>query len=366
MGSGNVYHSQSIASMNESKGNWMTEEKIRDFYKSLAEIKRTSIIKECFHPNKNECKGDIKQSHSIQRNGRLSVIESEVNGNNSVYTFTSVIPSDNSPIGDLKPIGKGEASTFFGFCDYHDTTLFSPIENFPFDINNDKHCFLHSYRSFAHSYHRKYEELKTVTCDNILTRNTPKSDLLLQKKGIEIGIKQMEERKKYLDKSLEKEQFDNLDYLTYTKEGIYPFAVSSMMSPKVSYNNKPMNNHIDFNVLYSHPMITFLPDTTSTIVIIAAFPDDKKSVNLLDELELLDDLKLEKAITSLIIANCENTFFSPKFWNYLSPKEKRILLDEFVSNTNELKYNDLFFISEFNFFDSKYEMTNLNNHLGKM
>jgi hypothetical protein len=345
--------------MNKKDENWMTEETKRAFYKSLAEIKRTSTIKECFHHNKSECKDPIKQSHSIQRNGKLSVIESEVKGNNSVYTFTSVIPSDSSPIHDLKPIGKGEASTFFGFCDYHDTTLFSPIENFPFDINSDKHCFLHSYRSFAHSYHRKHEELKSISADNVLTRNTPKEDIALQKKGVEIGIRDMAERKKYLDISLDTEQYDNLEYLVYSKEGIYPFAVSSMMSPKVSYYNKPMNNHIDSDVPYSHPLITFLPDEKSTIVIIAAFPNDTKAVNLLDELGSLNDWKREKAITSLIIANCENTFFSPKFWNSLTKKEKRLLLDEFVINTNELKYNDSFFISRFNFFDRRYEITNL-------
>ncbi|MCW3083674.1 MAG: hypothetical protein JWP12_1040 [Bacteroidetes bacterium] len=32
----------------------------------------------------------IKQSHSIQRNGRLSIIEGDVNGQQAIYTFTEV------------------------------------------------------------------------------------------------------------------------------------------------------------------------------------------------------------------------------------------------------------------------------------
>ena len=120
-----------------------------------------------------------------------------------------------------------------------------------------------------------------------------------------------------------------------------------------------MNNHTDPNIPFSQPMITFLPDKNKTIAIIAAFPEDEKAIRLLDELDELFDYHLEKAITSLIIANCENTFFSPLFWNSLSKREQRILLDEFLDNTMNPKYIDKFFISKFNFFNPKYENSRL-------
>ena len=88
-------------------------------------------------------------------------------------------------------------------------------------------------------------------------------------------------------------------------------------------------------------------------------PDDTKAINLLDELAELSDLNLEKAITSLIIANCENTFFSPKFWDKLSSKERRLLLDEFTANTESMEYHNKFFKSKFNFFDDRYEISKL-------
>jgi len=129
-------------------------ELLREMKSRMSTYKKESRIKECFHPNKEECEGKIKQAYSIQRNGRLSIIESEVNGNNCVYTFTSCKSSAENMMEDLVPIGKKEASTFFGFCDFHDSTLFSPIENNKFD-KSSKHLLLHSYRSYAHSYHRK-------------------------------------------------------------------------------------------------------------------------------------------------------------------------------------------------------------------
>lgn len=334
---------------------------IEEFNRNASDAKKVGIIKDCFHHNKDECKGKIKQAHSIQRNGRLSIIESEVKKNLSVYCFSNFKSDEKFLMSDLVPIGKKEASTFYGFCDFHDTNLFSPIENFAFDIDSTMHHFLHSYRSFAHSYHKKKEELNywnnfdKTKFDDMM----PEEIKSYMKWGNNIALAELEKVKAYLDNSLENKKWDNLEYLVYEKEGLYPFAVSSQMSPKVTYNGTSMNNHENPVIPYENPIITFLPDINSTFVIIAVFPYEKKAIKLIRELEKLNDFKLEKAITSLIIANCENTFFSPLFWNKISKKGQRNLLNEFIANTSSTKYNNKFFNSYFNFFDEKFEINEL-------
>jgi len=322
-------------------------------------FKNESKIEECFHHNKNECKGVIKQAHSIQRNGRLSIIESDVNGNKCIYTFTSHKSTIDNLLDDLVPIGKKEASTFFGFCDYHDTNLFSPIENFKFD-KSSKHLFLHSYRSYAHSYHRKQEEFKIYNNPNSeFVKSLPKDVVEYMKIGVQMGVDDSKHYKNQLDIALENEKYDFFKYLVYEKDGLYPFAVSSQISPRVTYQNKPMNNHLMPDEPWSQPILTFLPDQTTTFVILAVFPDDKNGEILLEELKQLTSLQLEKAITSLIIANCENTFFSPKVWNKLNKNQRRILLDEFAVNTQTDKYQNAFFHSRINFLSEYFEIKNL-------
>lgn len=110
-----------------------------------------------------------------------------VNGNLSVYTFTEYVPGADRMHKTLKPIGKGVASTFFGFCDHHDTELFKEIENKPFD-ESDEHCFMHSYRSFAHSYHLKKEELKGYSSKSKFVDILPKKYVMQMIAGLNISI----------------------------------------------------------------------------------------------------------------------------------------------------------------------------------
>lgn len=338
----------------------MTESELfRELTSKKRSFRNESRIRECFHHNKSECNGKIKQAHSVQRNGRLSIIESEVDGNNCIYTFTSHKSTALNWLDDLVPIGKKEASTFFGFCDFHDTNIFSPIENFRFD-KSYKHLFLHSYRSFAHSYHKKHEESKIYNDPNsTFVKSLPTEWVETMKIGLLMGISDANHFKHKLDEAIEHENYDFFRYLVYEKKGLYPFAVSSQISPPVTYKNKPMNNHLNPNEPWSLPLLTFLPDIDTTFVIIAVFPSDKNGGILLDELEELESKELEKAITSLIIANCENTFFSPKVWNKLNQKQKRILLDEFAINTETEIYKNKFFNSRINFLSDYFEIKNL-------
>lgn len=340
----------------------MTPEEIKnktiELRKALSDFKKTGRITECFYHDKTKCNGDIKQSHSIQRNGRLSIIEGEVNGNQVIYTFTETEFDEQYYCKSLKPIGKGVASTFFGFCDYHDTTLFSPIENFPFD-DNDKHYFLHSYRAFAHSYHRKKEELKAYKTNSNYTKIIPKDVLDSMIEGAEIGVKEGEVEKQKLDDLLDKQEYDGLEYFTYVLPKKFPIACSSQISPYYSYKGTPMNNHIDSSIPFSHIMLTVLPDNNQTIIIFACFSDDEKGKLFLDELNELYPLSLEKAISSILITCAENTFFAPALWDKLGVKGQRQLCDELELAASNFHAPSSFPHSKINFFETKFSATQL-------
>lgn len=330
---------------NERKQN-----EIARFYKDAARIKK------CFHHRKEECRGKIKQAHSIQKNGKLTILESLVNGNNCVYTFASSKISYDNLMEELTPIGKKEASTFFGFCDYHDSKLFSKIENNTFD-DSDEHLFLHSYRSFAHSYHLKNEEIKAWNDSNyqqILISTYGKESVEIKKKQFASLNRHLVERKQILDDSIDNNEFDNLNYFVHEFNGIIPIAVSGLITPIVSFSGELMNNSDFDNLMVAQPIFTLLPEKDHSILILAAFNFDKASTKFIDEINSMPNYKFEKAISSIIIDSCQNTILSPKFWDSLSEQEKRLILDEYSNISMDYQSKRKVFWSQFNFLKQKY------------
>ncbi len=326
------------------------QNEIEKFYKEAARIK------DCFHHRKSECNGKIKQAHSIQKNGKLTILESLVNGNNSVYTFANSKISYDNLMADLIPIGKKEASTFFGFCDYHDSKLFSKIENNIFD-ESDEHLFLHSYRSFAHSYHLKNEEIKAWNDSNyqqILISTYGKEAVEIKKKQFASLNRHLVQRKQILDDSIENNEFDNLNYFVHEFSGIIPIAVSDIITPIVSFSGELMNNSDYDNLIVSQPIFTLLPEKDHSILILAAFNFDAASTKFIDEINNMPNYKFEKAISSIIIDSCQNTIISPKFWDSLSKQEKRLILDEYSNISMDYQSKRKVFWSQFNLLKQKY------------
>jgi hypothetical protein len=330
-----------------------------EYFKTKDSFNKSSVIKKCFHENE-DCKGKIIQSHSLQHNGRLSIISE--NHQVCTPTSTTITEYENGNISrNMLPISIKKASTFYGFCSYHDTSLFSIIENNKFDKNNKEHLFLHSYRSFAHSNHRKNEEHKAYNSDTEFTKMVKQSNndhCGYHIDGLNMGINDGVELKKYLEYFLENKIFDGLEYFVYEKSGLYPFASSSTISPLVSYTGKRFY-HLNIDKPLNRLMLTFLPDKDSTFAILAAFKTDNDSLYLINELKKLAPLKIEKAITSLLISNTENIFFSPSVFNkneiktFMKEIEETMVIPGYITEYN-LEYMKKFFHSSLNFFDDKY------------
>lgn len=307
------------------------DESLLEFRRAVSRMNKLSRIKECFYHNHDECRGTIKQSHSIQRNGRLTLIEGEVNGQQVVYTFTSHKTTRTRFVADLVPVGKGEASTFFGFCDYHDSVLFAPVENNAFD-GSSKHLFLHSYRSFAHSFHRKKEEYKLHSEGNDPASSYPEPLATAVLQHVRVALNEGRSKKEQLDRMIDEGNHDGLEYVYAILDRSYPVACSSIITPDFHYGGGDFNNHLDPARPFQPIMLTVLPDEVGTIVILACFPEDKDAMRFLDEIDELSDYSFNVAISSLMITYVENTFFSPKLWRALGDRGRKTLLRELNDN----------------------------------
>jgi hypothetical protein len=304
------------------------------FRKGIAQMKKESLIKECFHPSKSECVLPIKQAHSLQRNGRLSLIEEEVNGQNCLYTVTSYSSSKKRHIEDFIPVGKKVASTFYGFCDKHDTELFEPIENHPFD-GSDKHLFLHSYRSFAHSYHSKMQQLQLYKSDwaNMIPRIV--IDQMIAE--AELGMKDVKPEKDFLDHLLLSKKYDGLEYSLSETHDFYPFGCSSAISPHYTVKDEPLEADLNDPLTpWAYVILTVVPDKLNSFSVLAVNPNSKPSIKFLDQLDALNEKDYLHAISTLMTTLAENTFWSPRLWDSMSESTKMVLRNNASYIFNEL------------------------------
>ena len=104
-------------------------------YYKLAEIHKKIMDKgTCLYPS---CPDKSIRSHTIQRAGSLSSIAKDG------HVLTAINPANNKTIKDweiIKPnrVGIKKASTFRGFCERHDSEVFSLFEDDVFSCRIDQ------------------------------------------------------------------------------------------------------------------------------------------------------------------------------------------------------------------------------------
>jgi hypothetical protein len=330
------------------------QEMLKELRIRRSQFMKDARIKECFHFNKDECNKKIISAHSLQRNGVLSILEHKIKGNNVVYSFLHLIPYGIRWYG-FEPIGKKSASTFHGFCGYHDTELFKEIENNGIDIDNDEHCFLLSYRSFAKEFHSKCETNKGFGTNDFYTHPDNSELQSGNMSGSNLAIRDLNIVKEKLNNLLKKNEFDGLEYFIYSIDRTIPIAAASSITPAFSLDGTLLNKSESEEDVYQSLIVTVVPTEKETHVIFAFFPEDERSVKYIDDIEELNYSTLEQVITSILIGEIENTFISPRLWQRMTKKERDQLMDGLSITMPQfagLQRN--MFITPLNLFKRKY------------
>ena len=333
----------------------------KKFNKAMSKIRSAASIKDCFHPNKDECVMPIKSAHSLQRQGSLKTLEkTDDKGNAFLYVHSEREHNFKNAFYDLKPVGRRIATTFDGFCSFHDTELFKIIENEPeiTDINNDEHLFLHSYRSFAIAYHNKMEHLKLYESkdseiNEILDQMYTKSQRNDALEGVKMAINDLKKPKEAIDILLNSNNFSGLEYFAIEYDYTAPVGCASFITPHSLPNGKMIQMNAYSNT-QSSIITTVLPFSDRTVVILAALSDDQLACDILNSIDDIKyELKQQKFLSFFIFEGAENVVVSPHFIDIKSLKWRKDyceLINHIADNhTPFLNYNEKTF--HINYFD---------------
>ncbi|WP_433943384.1 SEC-C domain-containing protein [Paenibacillus sp. SN-8-1] len=299
----------------------------------------------CFGFKKDECVNPIKNAHSIQNNRILNRIskESHLYSIKPKATREGVVPT-------LELISKNKASAFFGFCDFHDTDLFKPIELQEYNGEQIQN-FLFAFRAMAIEYHKKLRKLSSIKKMFTIQPHT-----LLDEEYIYVyRVAQLDVRDFELDYKTFKSEYCNNNFTNFrtiyrTLDFEVDFATSSAFTVEKDLNGEQIN---DIYGIGSGKMpsiyINVYPTVNGTNILLSYhLNEDPVYKKYFDQLELLSEGQLMKYLNYLIIQYTENVFFNPSFIDNLTTKQQASLLKSFHSSIQPLEAMDL--ISENNYF----------------
>lgn len=113
--------------------------KKQDFIKIQKQAHKCFKEKKCMYPDHSNCNGGIIRSHTIQKSKALKIIE-EPEGH--VYGFVQNNELSSNQVFKVEKISINEASTFYGFCGFHDNKLFHCVDDYDFELNNRTNIFI--------------------------------------------------------------------------------------------------------------------------------------------------------------------------------------------------------------------------------
>lgn len=287
-------------------------------------------LKQCIHPNQENCSGNIVKAHSIQNNRILK----QVGRNGEIYMVKSVITAQSFRL-KFKLIGRKVATTFTGFCGFHDKMLFQPIEDTDY-VGSKQQQFLFAYRVFSFEYHKKMEAQNTSK-----KRLDDKPSLVKNKRymasleGYDLAIRDNTRHKEIFDQALLNQHYDIVETVSFSLECTAILAACSGFFLEYDLNGKKVNHLGDSRNEMKLLMVNIFPNGTSTVVLFSWLKEHSSTYNEFKE-QLLG-LKTEEVIqllNNLIPSYSENVVYSPYFIDNWNENEKKNYLQVFQQSIN--------------------------------
>lgn len=301
----------------------------------------------CLSPDKKNCSNQGKGigAHSIQNNGILSKLSVE----DHVYMQREIYNYPKSKVGimnlierNIQRIGVNQATTFFGFCNTHDTEIFKPIESGVF-TSSPQENFLFAYRAFAFEYYNKLEKEyinKSLTKEKIapfpnlgeLEKQMNLSNLLIEEmqSQSQVFIEDYKNYERKFNRIIHSNDFSEIKTLVFKLPREVSIAVNSTFFWEFDLNKKDLNYSRLFDLSQKvYPLFfNVFPENGCSYALFSVFNSDYFFFEeLFEQINNLEKVYLERLINNVTLYYCmHNTVISPRLFDSFSNEEKSKLI----------------------------------------
>jgi len=286
-------------------------------------LSRECKFKECVFPDHSSCSKKVIKAHSIQKNKIL----------NHIAENGMVITVDSQKIlftYEFEKIGINSASTFFGFCNYHDAKIFSEIENEEYTGRIEQN-FLHSYRACTFEYVKRkvslciFEKLIERYHINPYEKMAPKK-LNGELRGEKDYYSILEQFSIELIKPKDERNFDIISSKIFQLPYESLLAVNESFPIEYDFQENLINDLADTSKRPAPIFLTIFPYDGKTFILFSWLSEDWETYqSIISKLEMFTISEKEIFFSNLIICHGNNFFISPSKYSQMPNKLRRLL-----------------------------------------
>jgi len=307
----------------------------------VSTFKKTWGKEYCLAPTASEatCSSQIVKAHTVQKNGGLSKIARK----GHIYGFKyewNTTEDKRLPIAKL--IGINAASTFRGFCSYHDNFIFEPIEKRPFQTTLQQ-IFLLGYRAISRECFNKKAQFDLIPFTLGLDKGKSIDEQVyiqdvVQTYSTEIlyGLNDLKYHKTKFDEILHSSDFSEVHHYTILFENTPDLMCSGAVQIEYDFNGEILQDLAEVDI---PEYITFSLISTNSggAAVFSWIGESELCLKFVQSLHSISDSEIPHAILRYCLDFFENVYFSPIWWDTLNNKQKEIIVKRMDYRTNLLE-----------------------------
>ena len=280
------------------------------------EIKR-GFPKLCLASNLGPCQGKIIRAHSIQK---AAFKEFADNGHFYILDPLDALKGETAP----KFIGVSDATTFTGLCEFHDQSIFSPIENEPF-TGNHQQLFLHHYRAVAQSiYDREYKSQFLSAPLPLLQKPGEEIALrehLLQMSLIEADAREIANHKNEAEQAIKSKAWESLSAFVWIANAFPTIVGCEYFAPRKDFLGRIIQDTKRLSTL-EWVSLTITASNGRALIILAGPHGSQLLAKMADSLRRVSRNEMGRIVTEYVFCHFGNFILLPKWWKNLPEWEK--------------------------------------------
>jgi len=308
--------------------------------KHVHEMRERLMVGRCMHPAavSGACGGGPIRAHTIQRNGGLSGIAEAGHVLSIVAAFEDL--HKNNGVLVPRSVGVGSASTFSGFCNYHDTTMFRPVEVGARELSGEN-CFLLSFRALAYEFVMKEAAIGTLSLMRENDRGRPYEEQIaiqehLNVMGVayQLGLSDLMRWKLDYDAAYVGKEFQRHNAHAVSFDGVLPVVACGAFTPEVDFNGRQLQK-LGVGPA-GHEAVTFnLTVFDGRSVAVLGWMGNQEGPSGHFAASFVDAVRATgaDAVIKLVFEQLDNTFMQPTWWSGLPHTDQSIILRHVQSGT---------------------------------